>query len=125
MLCPWEHMCNERDLRLVHVGIRPGLFDPMEVARRDQLVQQTLLILGLLLEFETKPHLVQRDVVAKVLYKVQRWMYCSDMLKYEAAILMSKSDPSDDVACVLHLHKRVIEKVMTLLFMASANEASI
>jgi hypothetical protein len=45
-------------------------------------------------------------------------------MKYEAAILLFKCDPSDDMPCVLHLHERVIEKVMKLIFIASLNEAS-
>jgi hypothetical protein len=123
-ICPWEQMYNNCGMHLVPVGISHGLFDTMEVDKHGHLVQQTIITLGLLLEFRTRRPLVRCDVMTKALYHVQRWKHCGDMIKYEAATLASKSDPSDDVPCVLHLHKRIIEKGTTLIFIASVNKSS-
>jgi hypothetical protein len=54
---------------------------------------------------------------------VQGWKFCRDVLKYEASIFLSKCDPSDATPRVLHLHKRVIKKVIQLIYIASLNEA--
>jgi hypothetical protein len=47
-----------------------------------------------------------------------------DVLSYEARTAVSKSKPIDAIPCVLHMHKRMIEKLVSMLFKEALHEAS-
>jgi hypothetical protein len=121
----WEHLYNEMPLHLVAVGISPGLYDPMDDARRyNRLVNDCLARLdmatthGILLPNERK------ELVGKMLFFICRLKHCHNAVKFENCLNVSKSRVEDAVPCILHMHKRIIEKVMTLIFIIALDEAS-
>jgi hypothetical protein len=51
-----------------------------------------------------------------------KYRYYNDVLAFVISIEGSFSRPEDQIFCMLHIHKRVIEKVITLLFTRSLDE---
>jgi hypothetical protein len=47
-----------------------------------------------------------------------------DVLNYEARTAASKSKPLDAMPCVLHMHKKIIEKLVSMLFKEALHKAS-
>jgi hypothetical protein len=49
---------------------------------------------------------------------------CHNALKFEQCLSWSRSSVEDTVPCNSHMHKLLIEKVMTLIFVLALDEAS-
>jgi hypothetical protein len=47
-----------------------------------------------------------------------------DVITYESSVVNAMCNAEHQLPCVLHLHKRVIEKVMTMIYCVSLDEVS-
>jgi hypothetical protein len=61
-------------------------------------------------------------VVRRALYLVRRMQYCLDVLGFEGYLSHAMMHVENEVLCVLHFHKRVMERCMQLIFILALNE---
>jgi hypothetical protein len=61
-------------------------------------------------------------VVLRALYLVRRMQYFLDVLGFEGSVSHAMMRVENAVSCVLHFHKRVMEKCMQLIFILALNE---
>jgi hypothetical protein len=64
----------------------------------------------------------KRKQIIKSLRIISRFSRYNDTICFGQSVDKSYSRVEDQVFCVLHLHKRIIEKVITLLFTRSVDE---
>jgi hypothetical protein len=57
-------------------------------------------------------------------FYVQRFKYIYDCILFEESVASALVKVNNCVPCILHLHKCVIEKLMTMVYYASLNEVS-
>jgi hypothetical protein len=66
---------------------------------------------------------VKAEVTNKVLHTVCCFVYCQRVLDFSKKGINSMGSLEDVIPCILHLHKRVIEKLIEMLMCQSLNEA--
>jgi hypothetical protein len=122
--CPWATLYSMSPLHLVPVGVAPGLHVHMVDTRRyNKLINDTLILFDLLNSdgVTTVPKHV--NLIEKYSFILSRLKKYHDVLSYEARTAASKSKPIDAIPCVLHMHKRMLEKLVSMLFKEALHEA--
>jgi hypothetical protein len=122
--CPWEILYDTCPLHLVPVGTTPGLFVPMDDNRRYQrLLEDCLSVFYLVNSHGTTPTDVHRDIVGKYLFRLSRIKKYRDILSYERWTISLKLTPDNAIPCILNLHKRIIKKLVSMLFKEAPQSA--
>jgi hypothetical protein len=117
-------------VHLINVGRRVCIDDDvlekgLELDEYDQCTSETLDMLGVLEHYNNDTFDLKKKVVRKMLYYVQRFKYITDCLEFEESVETALVKVDNYVPCILHLHKPIIEKFMTMVFCASLDEISI
>jgi hypothetical protein len=79
----------------------------------EQALFRTMRLLGLWDKYCDEPLYQQVLVVVhRALYLVRRMQYCLDVLGFEGFVSHAMMRVENEVPCVLHFHKMVMEKCM-------------
>jgi hypothetical protein len=120
-----EHLYENMPLYLIPIGKAPGIHEWMEDSRRfTLLLNETLDKFNLVVSHGIEPQVTQKERVGKIIFFICRLKECHNALKFDQCISRSKWSVEDAVPNILHMHKRLIEKVMTLIFVLTLDEAS-
>jgi hypothetical protein len=123
----WHDYYSACNLHLVSFGDNPSVFDlPLETAtsqyKRDiQNVVTTLSTLGITCAPKTRLKSKRKQII-KSLRIISRFSRYNDAICFGQSVDKSYSRVEYQVLIVLHLHKWIIEKVITLLFTRSVDE---
>jgi hypothetical protein len=79
---------------------------------------------GVLELYHSKPHSAQKTLVSRLLRCVCRFKLIDDCLTFEAPVSKAIVKVENKIPCMLHLHKKVIEKLITIFFCVSLDEVS-
>jgi hypothetical protein len=115
--CPWATLYSMSPLHLVPLGVDTGLYVYMvDTSRYNKFINDTLILFDLVNSdgVTTVPERV--SLIEKYLFRLCRLKKYHDVLSYKARTAASKSKPIDAITCVLHMHKRMIEKCVSMLF---------
>jgi hypothetical protein len=122
---PWATLYIMSHLHLVPVGVAPGLYVPMvDTMHYNKFLNDTLILFDIVNAacITTVP---ERDsLIEKYLFRLCRLKKYLDVLSYEARMAASKSKPHNTIPCVLHMHKRMIEKLISMLLKEALHKAS-
>jgi hypothetical protein len=66
----------------------------------------------------------KNDLVLRSLQLVCRIQYCQDVFDFEGSVSRAMIKVQNAVPFILHLHKRIIEKIMSLVYALCLNEHS-
>jgi hypothetical protein len=116
-------------VHLINVGRQVGIDDDvldkgLDLDEYDQCMSETLDMLGVLEHYNNDTFDLKKKVVRKMLFYVQRFKYITDCLAFEESVATALVKVDNCVPCILHLHKRIIEKLLTMVFCASLDEIS-
>jgi hypothetical protein len=116
-------------VRLINVWRQVGIDDDvldkgLDLDEYYQCISETLDMLGVLEHYNSGTFDLKKKVLRKILYCVQRFKYITDCLAFEESVATDLVKVDKCVPCILHLHKRIIEKFMTMVFYASLDEIS-
>jgi hypothetical protein len=124
----WDARYAACDLHLVDVGTKAGVVDvpdenlePKKYATYLENVVTTLSMLGLVVAPKTS-FKRKRNYIIRALRIMRKCAHFHDAFTFGESVRGSYSKVENQVPCVLHLHKRMIEKVLTLLFTRSLDE---
>jgi hypothetical protein len=113
---------------LVAFGAKSGVVDvpdenlePNKYATYLENVVAILSTLGLVISPKTSLK-SKRNSIIRALRIMRKYAHYHDVFTFGGSVKGSYSKVENQVPCVLHLHKRVIEKVLTLLFTRSLDE---
>jgi hypothetical protein len=93
----------------------PKKADKASYSRFLDSVAKTLSTLGIICGINTSLTSKRKSIV-NALQIIYRYAYYNDEIAFGESVRESFSKVENQIFCVLHLHKRVIEKVITLLF---------
>jgi hypothetical protein len=127
-----RHCCREhnadsdfhffyRDACKVHlrnVGRQAGIDDDTKMKKDDyeDLLDDTLSAFGLI-DFHHSSELVEKkEVVRKMLNFVVSFRYCFDCIAFEKSVLQSMVEVDNQFPCIFHMHKRILENIMTMVY---------
>jgi hypothetical protein len=99
----------------------PKKSDKAPYARFLDSIAKTLSTLGILCGINTSLTSKRKSIV-NALQIIYRYAYYNDAIDFGESVRESFSKVDNQIFCVLHLHKRVIEKVITLLFTRPVDE---
>jgi hypothetical protein len=112
-------------LQLVPVGVAPGLYVPMvDKIRNNKFINGTLILFDLVNSDGVTTVPERESLIEKYLFRLCRLKKYHDVLSYKSRTEESKSKPHDAIPCVLNMHKRMIEKLISMLFKEALHEAS-
>jgi hypothetical protein len=123
----WEAFYADCSLHLMGVGEMPSICDTGEDDDEVQYlvnVQETMCHLDIL--HLTGPNAnidVKEEVTKKALQAVCLFVYRQRVLYFSKKGIHAMGSLEDTITCILHLHKRVIERVIDMLMFQSLNEA--
>jgi hypothetical protein len=124
----WDAHYAACDLHLVAFGAKAGvmdvpdeILDPNKYATYLENVVSTLSTLGLVIA-PKKSLKSKTNTIIRAFHIMRKYAHYHDALTFEESVKGSYSKVENQVPCVLHLHKRVIETVLTLLFTRSLDE---
>jgi hypothetical protein len=123
----WQQHYTACDLHLVAIGDKasaqrvPKKVDKAPYARFLGSVAKTLSKLGIVGGTNTSLKSKRKSIV-NALQIIYRYEYYNDAIAFGESVRESFSKIDNQICCVLHLHKRVIEKVITLVFTRSVEE---
>jgi hypothetical protein len=124
----WDDHYAACDLHLVAFGAKAGAnevpnedLEPKKYATYLENVVTTLSTLGLVTALKTSLKR-KRNYIIRALHIMRKYVNFHDAFTFGECIQCSYSKVEHQIPCVLHLHKRVIEKVLTLLFTRSLDE---
>jgi hypothetical protein len=113
---------------LVAFGAKAGVMDvpddnlePNKYATYLENVVTTLSTLGLVIAPKTSLK-SKRNSIIRALRIMRKYAHYHDAFTFGESVKGSYSKVENQVPCVFHLYKRVIEKVLTLLFTHSLEE---
>jgi hypothetical protein len=112
---------------LVAFGQKPSVHDvpnkrsTVKYKRYVEKVGATMRTLGSACPNDKKV-LSKRISIVQALNIISKYGYYTDVLAFTLSIDGAFSRPEDQIFCILHLHKREIEKIITLLFTRSVDE---
>jgi hypothetical protein len=123
--CPWDTLYSMSPLHLVPVGVAPGPYVHMVDTRHyKKLLNDTLILFDLInsdgvTTVAERDSLIEKSTVAerdslieKYVFRLFRLKKYHDILSYGARTAASKSKPLEAMPCVLHMHKRMIDKLI-------------
>jgi hypothetical protein len=123
--CSFEKFYDDCKLNLMDVGRQAGLNDTsMDTDYYSQCMSETLDMFGVLELYHNKPLSEQKTLVRRLLIYVCRFKHIDDCLAFEASVSNAIVKVDNQTPCILHLHKRVIEKIMTMICCVSLDEVS-
>jgi hypothetical protein len=95
---------------------------PMDPYEYKQILKETMDIFGVLESVHKDPPKDMKKLACVLITCLACIINFHDVLTYESSVsnVMCKAD--NQVPCVLHLHKRVIEKLTTMIYCVSLNE---
>jgi hypothetical protein len=99
----------------------PKKADKAPYARFLESVVKKLSTLGIICGTNTSLTSKRKSIV-NALQIIYRYAYYNDAIAFGESVRESSSKVENQIFCVLHLHKRVIEKVITLVFTRSVDE---
>jgi exonuclease III len=112
---------------LVDAGAHPSLYAkgwehtiPFEY---NQALLSAIDLIGLQDHWEF-PHNERKEKVALALHYVCRFQYYHGVIVFQKSVEDAMVRVENGVPCILHLHKRIVEKVMHMLYVISIYEAS-
>jgi hypothetical protein len=124
----WYAFYAACDLHLVAFGAKAGVMDvpdeilePNKYAPYLENINSTLSTLGLVIA-PKKSLRSKTNSITRALRIMRKYAHYHDAFTFGELVKGSYSKVENQVPCVLHLHKRVIEKVPTLLFTRSLDE---
>jgi hypothetical protein len=123
----WQQYYIACDLHLVAIGATasvqrvPKKADNAPYARLLDSIAKTLSTLGIICGTNTSLKSKRKSIV-NALQIIYRYAYYNDAIAFGESVIESFSKVDNQICCVLHLHKRVIEKVITLFFTRSVDE---
>jgi hypothetical protein len=124
----WDAHNAACDLHLVAFGATAGVMDvpdeilePNKYATYLENVVSTLSTLGLVIA-PKKSLKSKTNSIIRALRIMRKYAHYHDAFTFGESAKGSYSKVENQVPCVLHIHKRVIEKVLTLLFTRSLDE---
>jgi hypothetical protein len=119
----WAVLHEKCEMRLVADGTCVHIDDTSLIpVRYEQALFQTMRLLGLWEQYCGEPLHQQVLVLRRALYLVCRMKYCMDVSGFEGSVKHAMMRVENDVPCILHFHKRVMEKIMQLVFILALNE---
>jgi hypothetical protein len=123
----WDAHYAACDLHLVAFGAKAGVMDvpdeilePNKYATYLENVVSTLSTLGLVIA--PKKLKSKTNSIIRALRIMRKYAHYHDAFTFGESVKGSYSKVENQVQLVFHLHKRVIEKVLTLLFTRSLDE---
>jgi hypothetical protein len=99
----------------------PKKADKAAHARFLDSISKTLSTLGIICAINTSLTSKRKSIVS-TLQIIDRYAYYNDAIAFGESVIEPSSIVDNKICCVLHLHKRVIEKLITLLFTWSVDE---
>jgi hypothetical protein len=119
----WAVLYEKCEMRLVADGTGVYIDDTSLLpVRYKQALCRTMKLLGIWEQYCEEPFHQQVVVVCPALYIVCRIKYCMDVLGFEGSVKYAMTRGENTVPCILHFHKRAMEKVMQLIFILALNE---
>jgi hypothetical protein len=124
----WDAHYAACDLHLVSICAKVGVMDvpdenlkPNKYATYLENIVATVSMLGLVIAPKTSLK-SKRNSIIRALHIMRKYAHYHDAFTFGESVKGSYSKAENEVPCVLHLHKRVIENVLTLLFTRSFDE---
>jgi hypothetical protein len=124
----WDIHYAACDLHLVALGAKASVMgvpdenlQPNKYEMYLENIVTTLSTLGLLIAPKTSLKR-KRNSIIRALCIMRKYAHYHDAFTLGESVKGSYSKVKNEVPCVLHLHKRVIENVLTLLFTRSLDE---
>jgi hypothetical protein len=116
-------------LHLINVGRQVGIDDDvldkgLDLDEYDQCTSETLDMLGVLEHYNNDTFDLEKKFVRKLFVYIQRFKYITDCLAFEESAATAHVKVENCVPCILHLHKRIIEKLITMVFCVSLDDIS-
>lgn len=117
----WGGLYRDCSLHLKAVGDRPSVHDESgDVLLYFSNSMKTLSTLCLLDHKNEDKDIIKLKIIDR-LEVIQDFKYCCNVKRYTDVKKRAMSHAVNAVPCVLHLHKRVMEKVMEMIYLASLN----
>jgi hypothetical protein len=124
----WDTRYAACDVHVVTFGAKVSVndvpdedLDPKRYATYLENVVTTLSTLGIVTAPKTSLKR-KKNYIIRVLRIIRKYAHLHDAFTFGESVRCSSSKIENQVPCVLHLHKRVIEKVLTLLFTRSLDK---
>jgi hypothetical protein len=115
-------------LHIVQTGRQASIDDdidqhkPIDPYENDQLLKEMLDLFGVLESVNKKQPKDMKKLARVLLTCLARMSNLRDVIAYESSVVNAMCKAEHQLPCVLHLHKRVIEKVMTMIYCVSLDE---
>jgi hypothetical protein len=122
----WAVLNGKYKLQLVATGKATSINNNQNLVdlARTQKLRETMDTLGLWKENCDLSQPEQVELVHCSLHLVCRMQYCQDVFDFEGSVTRSIIKVQNTVPCILHLHKCMIEKIMSLVYALFLNEHS-
>jgi hypothetical protein len=128
----YYNIYNDCKLHLVRTGHQAGIDDdigsagvaPINQYEYEQLLSEMLDKLGILSSVH-KLEVPKKKCLARVMLTcLAHISRCKDVLSYESSVLHAMVLAENKVPCILHLHKGVMEKSISMIYSISLDEVS-
>jgi hypothetical protein len=90
----------------------------------EDFLDDTLTAFGLIDFYHSSELVEKKEVVRKLLNFLVRFRYCFDCIAFEKSVLQSMVEVDNQVPCILHMHKKILEKIMMMVYCTSLDEVS-
>jgi hypothetical protein len=119
----WDQFYESLPFCLVSHDNKPSVYDrdPNTTVRYDAQLKRTLLQLGLLPASRLKDIPAKKQMAVTAMKTICKFSWCSDVINFKNLGSNAMGSLEDSIPCVLHLHKRVVEKIIEILFIHSIN----
>jgi hypothetical protein len=115
--CDFDKFYDDCKLHMVEVGHQAGLDDTIiDTYYYNQCMSETLDMFGVLELYHNKPPSEHETLVRRLLTYVCRFKHIDDCLEFEAPVSNVIVKFDNQITCIRHLHRRFIEKLMTIIF---------
>jgi hypothetical protein len=128
----YHHLYNECKLHLVKMGYQAGIDDdalatgdsPIDQYEYEQLLIAALDKLGVLTSVHCMSVLEKTHLARIMLMRLARIVRYKDLLSYEASVSNAMVLAENQLPYILHFHKRVMKKIMSMIYSISLGEIS-
>jgi predicted nucleic acid-binding Zn-ribbon protein len=120
----WEMLYNKCSIHLVEDGVAIIIDNPSGLGfpAYQQAVLKTLNTLGLGQKYARAEFPEQVEVLRSHLALVCRMMALTDVARFKHSVSTAMMKIENAVPCILHLHKRLMEKILSLIMLKSLAE---
>jgi hypothetical protein len=120
----YYHFYNGCKLYLVNMGRQEGIDDgisttggtPINQYDYEQMFLETLEKLGVLTSFHGMLFPGQKSLARVMLTHLARIFRCKDVISYDFYVVNLMVLADNQVSCLLYVHKRVMEKIMSMIY---------